>query len=153
MRPREIGFAGAGFALVDAVEGAAVAEIMLGGGEHGSRTAKLPLQAADHRFGIHADFGRIRTVAFVGPAPARVLDDGQGRSERPGDASCPNLLCSHSADASDQRRIMRCAKPDIVREKRRAVDVVIAVNRVDAPNHRHPNLHVGRHRGAVEFVG
>ena len=57
------------------------------------------------------------------------------------------------ADPRHQRRIVRRAEPDVVREKRRAVDIVVAVDGVGAPDHRHLDRHVGRHRRAIIFVG
>ena len=48
---------------------------------------------------------------------------------------------------------MRGAEPDIVREERRAIDIVVPVDRVGAPDHRHLDRHVGRHRRAVIVVG
>ena len=48
---------------------------------------------------------------------------------------------------------MRRAEPDVVREKRRTVDVVVSVDGVGAPDHRDLDRHVGRHRRFVEFVG
>ena len=113
---------------------------------------QAPLQPAHHCFGVSADLDRIGTVAFVRPAPARVLDDRQRRRESPGDARRSDLFCGRSTDACHQCRIMRCAEPDVVGEKRRAVDIAVAVHRVGAPDDRYLDRHVGRHGCAVEFV-
>ena len=44
---------------------------------------------------------------------------------------------------------MRRAEPDVVRKHRRAVDIVVAVDRVGSPDHRDLDRHVGRHRRVV----
>ena len=111
-----------------------------------------PCKPADHRSSIGADQRRIRTVAFVGPAPAWILDDSEGWREGPGEAGGAHLLGGRPADPVHQLRIVRRAEPDVMREERRTVDIVMPVDRVHAPDHRHFHLHVGRHRGAVEFV-
>src|SRR5205085_4946412 len=84
VRLHQIVLACASLTLVDAVEGAAVSDEMLGGRENGGLAAELALEAADHCLAIAAHKRRIGTIAFVGPAPARVLDDREGRSEGPG---------------------------------------------------------------------
>jgi hypothetical protein len=54
--------------------------------------------------------------------------------------------------ALDQLRIARRAEADIVREHGGAEDVVVAVDGIRAPDHRHLDRHVGRHRRVVEGV-
>src|SRR5438128_105734 len=112
----EIGLAGPGFALVDTVEGAAVADEVLGRGKDRGWRAEPPLQPANHGFAIAADQRRIGAVAFVAAAPARVLNDREGWSERPAESRRAHLLRRRMADPLHQRGIVRGAEPDIVRE-------------------------------------
>ncbi len=140
------------FALVLAVPGSAVAQVMLGRGQHGRRRTELTLEAAHHRFAIGPNQVGIGAVAFVRASPARVLHDRERRREGPGDTGGAHLLGSHVADTLHQRRVMRSAEPDIVREKRCAVDIVVPVDRVGSPDHGNLHLHVGRHARPVECV-
>jgi hypothetical protein len=65
-----------------------------------------------------------------------------------------DLFRGGGADPLDQRRVVHCAEPDVVREERRADDVRVAVHRVGAPDHRDPDAAVrGVDRGRIERVG
>ena len=75
--------------------------------------------------------------ALVGAAPAVVAHHGHGGRERPVDAGGAHLARDGLADALDQRRVVGGAQADVVREQRAAVDVVVAVDGVGAPDHRH----------------
>ena len=73
--------------------GAAVADEMLGTGDHGERIAEpLALQAAGHRFAELGDHVGIFGEAFVRAAPALVARHRDARGERPLDAGGANLL-------------------------------------------------------------
>src|SRR3569833_376984 len=100
----EIGLGRAGLALINAVEGAAIAYVMLCRREHRGRAAELTLETAHHRFAVGTDLGRIGAVAFVGAAPARVLNHRHSRRDRPGDSGRPNLFGSSPADARHKSR-------------------------------------------------
>ena len=110
------------------------------------------MQAADDRLGVGADERGIGRIAFVSPAPARILRHRNRRREHPGDPGRPDRPRGGVADARQQRRIVRRAETDVVREERRAVDVVVAVDRVGAPDDRDLDRHVGRHRRVVEAL-
>ena len=110
------------------------------------------MQAANDRVGVGADERGIGRIAFVGPAPARIFRHRNRRREHPGDPRRPDRPRGGVADADQQLRIMRRAETDVVREKRCAVDVVVAVNRVGSPDHRDLDRHVGRHRRVVEAL-
>ena len=123
-------------ALVDPARRAAVAQIMLrAGGDMAvldAVAAGLALQPLDHRAGIAAHQCRILRIALIGAAPAIVLRHGQRRSERPVDPRRGRLRRGRRADPPDQVGIMRRAQRAVVREERRANDVVVAMDGVDA---------------------
>ena len=111
------------------------------------------LDALDHLAGIGGDDRRVFGIAFVGAAPAVVLHHRDGRREAPVDAGRRGLCGGDRADLLDQRWIAHRAKADVMREQRRADDIVGAVDRVGAPDHRHHRTTVrALDRGVVEGV-
>ena len=149
------GFRARGVALVDAA-GAAVADEVLGGGEHlvgGQEAFRAggPLQTSEHAFGEGADDGRIFGVALVGAAPAVVAHHRQGRREGPVDAGGRNLRRGRRADPLQQGGVAGGAETDVVREDGGAEDVVVAMHGVRAPQHGYAGG--GRQRRLVMGVG
>ena len=134
-------FADRGIALVDTVGGRPVAKEMLGRGDDlaagdqalGRRRA---LQPAQSRADIARHQRRVRRIALVGAAPAVILRHGHGGRKRPVKPGHADLGGGGRTDPFDQRRIVRRAKPDVVRKQRGADDVRMAVHSIGAPDHR-----------------
>ena len=145
--------------LVNALEGAAVAQEVLRRGDHPLlakevRAADRALEAFDQRARVQGDDLRVFRVALVGAAPAIVPGHGDGRPEVPVQAGGAHLAGRDLADAADQLRIPGRAEPDVVGEDRRADHVVVAVHRVHAPDHRNADTAVrGVGGGFVEGIG
>lgn len=145
-------------ALIDAAR-AAVAEVVLRGGYHVAGIEKLAragpaLQTQHHGARVLAHERRILRVALVAASPALVADDRQGRSEGPVEADRAHFLRGRLADQAHQRRVVRRAEADVLREYRRAIDVVVAVNGVYAPELRDGMRAMrGRHGRQIELVG
>ncbi len=152
-------FADLGVALVLAVAGAAVAHEMLGGGDDVIgiqivRRTQFALEAFDHRGGVLRHQCRVLRVAFVRAAPALVLRHRERGGEGPVDAAGAQLLRGDLADLPDQVRIARIAQRGVLRKQGAADQVVVAVHRVDAEQHRNRQAPGGGvHRGAIERVG
>ena len=127
--------AAAGRALL--VRRAAVADEVLRAREHRARRAQVRrLEAADRG---HAELGDDRGVlgeALVRAAPALVARHREARRERPLRAGRAHLERGHARRGLDERGVARAAQADVVREKRRAFDVAVAVHRVDAVQDR-----------------
>ncbi len=126
-----------GVALVDAAGGAAVAEVVLGGGEHGRRVAAegVALQAGDERGHGGGQFGRL-TEGLVRTPPTVVAGHAQAGREGPVDAGTGDLLGDRAPDTPHQGGVPGGAQADVVREERGAAHRVVAVHRVDAVDHR-----------------
>ncbi len=127
---------------------AAVTEEMLDRGEDVAvveerRAALQPLQPLDHRLAQRGDQSRILRVTFIGPTPTRVGRDGDGGGEGPVDPGDRDLGRGRLANAADQFGIAGRAEPDIVREERRARDIVVTVDRVGRPQHWHHRFAIG----------
>jgi hypothetical protein len=127
--------------LVVAVLGPAVAQEVLGAGGDVALLDQATLRyraldAEDHLAGIVADDGGVFGIAFIGPAPAIVARDGQGRAERPVEAGGRGLERGRLADPADQLGIVRRAQRDVVREEGRADHIVVAMDGVDAKHQR-----------------
>src|SRR5205823_2822370 len=122
-----------GVALVDTAGRAAVTDVVLGAGKHRRllRAEFLALQASDHRSVLDGVLGRL-AERLVRPAPAVVTHDAETRREVPLRTSARDLFRGGPADLFDQLRVVRGAEADVVREDRRAVNVVVPVHRVDA---------------------
>ena len=132
-------------ALVDRVAGCrggaprgpAVADEMLGGGRRRGRPGQvLALESRDERLGQLGDLERVLAVALEGAAPADVLRHRHDRSEVPADAGGGHLERGRLADPLHQVDVVRRAEPDLLGEDRGARDVVVAVDGVDAVEHR-----------------
>ena len=149
-------FADARIALI-AAAGAAIAQEMLHrgndmAGRHEVLTDRA-LQPFDHLSGIGLNDLWLFRIAFVGPTPAVVLHHRHRRREAPVDAGRRRFRRGRRADTPDQRRVARRAKADIVREQRRADDIVVAMHRVGAPDDRHDRPPIAAlHRRVVERV-
>ena len=162
-------------ALVDALLGAAVGDVVLGRAEDAveGRQPPIPVVPAvaaivvvirvephdalgDGRREL-ADHARLLRPALVGPAPPIVAHHREAGTERPVLTRGADRALGRLADLAHQAGVARGAQPDVVREDRRAEDVVVAVHRVDAPEGR--NLHFlvgaalvagdGHHRGSL----
>ncbi len=77
-------------------------------------------------------------VAFISAAPALVARHGQARRERPVDAGAGDLARGDARRGLHDLRAARAAEADLVREDRRALEPAVAVDRVDAVDHRDP---------------
>ena len=95
-----------------------------------------PLQSERHCPGIACDQRGVGGIAFIAAAPAHVLRNGEGGGEGPLDPAGRYFIGGGRPDPLDQRRVMRGAKADIVREDRRAGQVGVAVDRVDPEQDR-----------------
>ena len=140
-------------ALVDRVAGRgggaprrpAIADVMLGGGRRrGGAGQVLALEAGDERLAELGDRQRVLAVALVGAAPADVLRDRHDRTEVPADAGRGHLGRGRLADPLHEVDIARRAEPHLLREDRGADDVVVAVDGVDAVQHRDAEPRVER---------
>ncbi|MNV30982.1 hypothetical protein D3C71_1222710 [compost metagenome] len=140
-------------ALVAAVVGRAIADVVLGGRDHVTVIAEASLRALDVGLGECADHVRVGGVAFVGAAPAWIVRYRQGRREHPVDTRRAHRVGGGLADPLDQRGIAGRAQADVVREQRGAVDVVVAVHRIGAPDHRDRRACIGGQRGRAVRIG
>jgi hypothetical protein len=141
MHPDQLALAELAVALVDALARAAVADKVLGGrGDvaalHRRAARRITLQPVHHLGCVAPYQRRILRVAFVAAAPAQVLRHRQRRRECPVHPHCDHFLRRGSADAADQRRVMRRTESDVVREDGRTGDAGVAVHRVDAEQQR-----------------
>ena len=141
-----------GVALVRAVVGRPVADEMLGGRHH-VVVAEVALQPAHVGARIRAHQRTVAGKTFVGASPAGVLRHGERRREHPFDAGGAHRPGGRRADRFDQGRVVRRTQADVVREHRGPEDVVVPVHGVDAPDDRHLDRRVGRHRRIVVAVG
>ena len=152
-------FADLGVTLVLAIFRAAIADEMLGGGDdvvgiEVVRRAEPAFQALDHGAGVLRHQRRVLRITFVGATPAPVLRHREGGRESPVDAAGAQLPRGDLADRVDQLRIARGAQAHVLREQRAADQVVVAVHRVDAEQHRDRQAPArGIHRRAVERIG
>ena len=78
----------------------------------------------------------ILAVGLVGAAPPVVTGHAHARREGPRDAGRARLGRRDPSLLVGQRRVVGGADPDVVREERRAGEVVVAVHGVDAVDHR-----------------
>ena len=141
-----------GVALVLAAVSGAIADEMLGSGDDIAVLVQHALHALDVRGGVLADQCRLRGIAFIRPAPARVLRDRDRRGKRPGHASGTRGLSRGFGDALDQFDVVRGTQADVVREDGRAVHVAVAMHGIGPPDHRHGDLRIGRHGCVVISV-
>ena len=122
------------------VRGAAVADPVLGGGEHLVRAGQVArvvaLQARRSRRRHRRHQRRVLAERLVAAAPALVARDAQARRERPRHAGRADLLRGGPLDLLDQVGVARGAQARVVREDRRADHVVVAVHGVDAVDQR-----------------
>ena len=142
-------------ALIAAIGGAAIGEKMFGRGRNllaAERLARFQpsLQPQRHRAGIAGDQLWIGGIAFISPAPAHVLRHGECGGEGPLDPAARDFGRGDCADPFDQRRIVRCAKADIVRKDCRAGQVGMAVHGIDPEQDRHARA--GLARGCAEII-
>ncbi len=161
MYAQQFFLAGGVIALIPALLRTAVANEMLGGGNHLPGGQELSgtgnaLQTFHHGTGEGAHNLRIFGKPLVSATPAVVPDDGQGWRERPVDARARrgDFSGRGGSDIPDQAWIPGRAKADIVGEDRRAESVVVAVDRVSAPDDG--NGHAACpvvHGGVIKAVG
>jgi hypothetical protein len=148
-------------ALVDALGGAAVADVVLGAGRDVAvargdvgpagvgRVRDLALEPGDDG-GHVAHHLRVLAEALVAPAPPRVPAHRDAGSEDVGDAGGPDLQRHGSSDPPRQLWLPGAAEADVVREDGGFVHVAVAVDGVDAVDDRDPEPR--RHRGALHPV-
>ena len=132
--------------LVDALERPAIADEVLHAGGNIALAGQFALQPAHQRAAQFRDHGGIAGIAFIGAAPALILHHGDGGREGPADPGGADLLRGRPPDPLDQIGIVRRAQPDIVREHRCPHHIVVAMNRVGAPDQRDLHRHVGGQR-------
>ena len=138
-----------GVAGVHAVHGAAVAQVVLGVGEHGERSAALlkPVGVGDAHGG--RKLGRL-AERLVGAAPALVAGDRHHGREGEVGARAGGLFGDGGRDLLDQGRIARGAETDVVRKDDGALHGPDPVNDVQAIDDR--DLEAARERGLPEPV-
>ena len=146
-------------ALVDAIVRPAIGEKVLGRGNYiRSRKeigiVRIALQALKQRADIGCDELGIGGIAFIGPAPAKILRHRHRRGERPFLPGHADFLGGDFADLLDQRGIMHRAKADVMREDSGADDVGMAVHGIGPPHDRDAHSAIGHvDRRIVEIVG
>ena len=125
-------------ALVNPVGRAAVADEMFRASEDGSGFGGnfFTLQADGGGGPELGDEGGVVAVAFVSPAPMRVLRDGDAGRKRPADAGSGDLLGRDPLGALDERGIMRRTHADVVRKHGGPINVVVAMHGINAVNER-----------------
>src|SRR5581483_4195026 len=106
--------------LIHAVR-AAIAEVVFRGGDHVPGIEKAPcagsaLKTQHHGAGILAYARRVLRIALVGSSPAIVTDVREGRPEGPVEADRADFRRGRLADEPHQRRIVRRAETDVLRE-------------------------------------
>ena len=79
--------------------------------------------------------GPRRSPRRCGPSGRRARRPASARTPSPGRSSGP-ARPSPRCDVADEAGVVRGAQADVVREERRAEDVAVAVDGVDAPDHR-----------------
>ena len=123
-----------GVALVNAICSAAIADEMFRARENRSGFGGkfFALQTNRRRNAEFGDKFRVVGIAFVGAAPAFVLRDGNARRERPADAGAGNFSGGHAFGALDELGVVRRAEGDVMREDRCAINVVMAVDGINA---------------------
>ncbi len=141
------------FALVAAAVGRAIADVVLGGGNDIAVVAEAPLRTPDIGLGEFAYHVRVGGIAFVGAPPTWIVRYCQRRREHPVDAGGTHRVCGGPADPLDQRGVAGRAQPDVVREQRGTVDVVVAVHCIGAPDHRDRRARIGGQRGRPIRIG
>ena len=137
VEPPQLVFGDARVALVLAALRAAVGQEVLRGREDRRAVGRL-LEAADGGGAQARDQLGVLAVALVGAAPALVARDRETGREVPVDAGGRDLARGHARRRLDERGIVRGAHADVVREDRRALDGAVAVDGVDAVEHRDP---------------
>jgi hypothetical protein len=130
--------------LVVAALGAAVADVVLGGGEH-----ILALQAGDVAGHRGRDLG-VLAERLVRAAPAVVAGHAEAGREVPVQAGGGDLVGRGPPDLLHQGRVAGRAEADVVRKDRGAADVVVPVHRVYAVDDRY--LQRAFEGGALERV-
>ena len=137
--------------MIDAFGRAAVGQEMLGASEHGVRVREIfPLQSSHGRRPQRRDhFGRF-AKAFVGAPPAFIARDGDAGGKRPADTGAFDFERGHSGGLLDQLRVVRGAQSDVVGKNDRVLQMVVAVDGVDAVEQR--NAQPGFERQGLVFV-
>src|ERR1035438_7423432 len=96
---------------------AAIAEKVFGAGEDSERIGQgVALESKDRGSSEVAYDGGIFGIAFVGPAPTRVLRNCHAGRERPIDTGGASFLRGDLHDPFHQRGVARAAEPNVVRE-------------------------------------
>src|SRR5688500_19471036 len=93
-------------------------------------------ESADERDAHHFSEIWILTKRFPETRPAWIASEIEHGREAPRNSGGASFECGDLRGALHQFRIERCRHADLLREKRRVLDVVGAVNRVDAVDHR-----------------
>ena len=124
-----------GVALVDPVHGPAVAQVVLGVGQHGEWPAELlkPVDVRDAHGG--RELGRL-AERLVGAPPALVAGDRDHRRERKVGAGAGGLFSDGGRDLLDQGDVARGAEADIVRKDGGALHGADPVHDVQAIDDR-----------------
>ena len=143
----ETGFGGA-------VRRAAIADEVLGAGQHAQRIVQVvALEAAHRRTGEFAHQLGVFGEAFISAAPADILRDRDAGTEGPLNSRRADLFGGDALHLFDQLGIARAAQPDIVREDDRVEHVVVPVHGVDAVEDRNlePRVLRARLQAVVEI--
>ena len=145
--------------LIATGDRSAVTEKMLDGRQHTTWTHELAaaggaLQARYHRVRVGRDQCRVLGVTLIGAAPAHIADHRDRRRKGPVNAGGGDFLGRCLPDPLDQRRIVGCAQPDVMRKHRRTADACVAVHGIDAEQDGYRRMRRGsiRHRRAVERI-
>ncbi len=152
-------FIALGRTAIDTIQGAAVADIVLGGGDHVMVSHEVvrsgfTLQTFNHLASKSLHDAWIFRPGFISTAPAIIASYRNGGGEVPVQASYCQLTRCGPADFLQQIWIIGRTQTDIVREQGRADDVTHAVYRIRTPNNGNTGAAVGFiDRGVVIVVG
>ena len=127
---------------VHPVGGTAVADEVLGGRDDMTcvqkrRTAHHTLQSADNATSVGPHDLGVLGVSLVRAPPPVIAHHGHDRGERPIDSGHRDFAGRDRTDALDKVRVVCCAESDVMREQCRADHVVMAVDRIRAPDDRY----------------
>ena len=159
MKADQFGLGDSGVAAIAAFRRAAIGEEMLRRGDdmrplQPIRVAASPLDAVDECGSIACRDRRVLAEAFISPPPAVIARDRDRWRKGPVEPGDAHLDCGDLPDPFDQRGVPRRAEADIVREQRRADDIVMTVDRVRSPHHRDARqVAVRAHRRIIIGVG
>ena len=155
MKRDQFRFGDPGIALIAAVGGAAIGQEVLGsrrdmlGGQR-LAGASLPCKPSVIARGIARNQRGIGGIAFIAPAPAQILRDGQCRAQTSIRSRCQRFRRPSPRRSAGSGRIVRRAQSDVVRKDRCAGKVRMAVHGIDPEQDRHARA--GLARGGAEML-